>query len=554
MFHGVKRAGMLAALLLGLIPAGVMAQSAADRADPSLMRQQMEESQHARTPTRGAADAAVQTQAQARPVGAVGTVLVGAVNVEGNVALPAAAFAPAIEPFLGRQLNPAGLAELANAVADAARKAGYGLATAQVPQQVIRNGILRVIVDEGRIDAVEPAGNGANAVRPILQKLVNGLPVRTAELERQLLLAGDIAEVTTDGARIDRVDGRNVLRLNARQKRIVVRAGLDNWGSPPIGPIRAHLDIDVNGALFSGDQLSVGGLITPAQPREFQFAHAAWSVPVGHDGTRVTLSGYYGHSRPGASLASRDLEGDTVGATLSVSHPLLRSRAASLWAHGDLWMLDSDLDEQGLLSRRDRMRSVTAGLDGLSRLGRGWLRVDISLTQGLTGLGATARGDPLASRVDGGGAYTKLSFSSQYVTSLGGRFSLALATEGQLASRPLLTAEQYGLGGQTFLRGYDYWEVAGDRGAAGSAELRYDLGKVVPQLRRVQIYTYADAGSVHNLRGDVGGGTLASAGGGIRFTLKNGITAGAELGVPLKDSPYTQNPKPRFSVTLNVPF
>jgi hemolysin activation/secretion protein len=552
MLHGVKRAGMLAALLLGFIPAGVMAQSGADRADPSLIRQQMDEQRPAPVPER--APVRVQTTAEPAPAAAFGTVLVGAVHIEGAVALPASAFSPAIEPFLGRQLGTADLGALANAVANVARKAGYGLATAQVPQQVIQNGILRVIVDEGRIDAVEPSGSGADAVRPLLQRLVNGRPVRTADLERQLLLAGDVAGIATDGARIERAGDRNVLRLTARRKRIAVRAGLDNWGSSPIGPLRARIDVDVNGAVFSGDQLSIGGLITPARPREFQFVRGAWSVPVDHAGTQISVSGYYGHSNPGASLRSRDLGGDTVGATLSVSHPLLRTRTGSLWTHGDLWMLDSDLDEQGIRIRRDRLRSVTAGLNGLSRLGAGWLVADVSVTQGLTGLGATVRNDPLASRPNAGGAYTKLAFSAQYNTGLGGRFSIALATQGQLASRPLLSAEQYGLGGRTFLRGYDYWEVAGDRGAAASAELRYDLGKVVPQVRRVQVYTYADAGSVHNLQGGTGGGTLASAGGGIRFTLKNGADASIELGVPLKDSPYTTHPKPRVSFTLNVPF
>jgi hemolysin activation/secretion protein len=488
----------------------------------------------------------------------VGSVLVGAVHVEGAMTLPAAAFAPAIEPFLGRQLDPTQLRELADAVAGVARKAGYGLATAEVPQQTIRDGILRVFIDEGRIDAVEPTGNGADAVRPLLRKLVNGRPVRTADLERQLLLAGDVAGVTTDSARIDRVGGRNVLRLRALRKRVAARAELDNWGSSPIGPLRARLDIDINGALFPGDQLSLGGLITPAQPREFQFVRGAWSVPVDRDGTQISASAYYGHSRPGASLKSRDLEGNTVGASLALSHPLLRTRQASLWARAELWMLDSDLDEQGLPIQRDHLRSATAALSGVSRFGGGWLRGDLSVTQGFTLLGATKSGDPLASRSNASGRYTKIGFSAQYAVPLGGRFSLNLGTEGQLASRPLLSSEEMGLGGRTFLRGYDYWEVAGDQGASGSAELRYDLGKIAPQVRRLQLYAYADAGNVRNLGGSIGGGssggTLASAGGGLRLTLKKGAEASVELGVPLKASPYTPNPKPRFSFTLSVPF
>jgi hemolysin activation/secretion protein len=553
MLDGVKRAGMLAALLLGFMPAAVMAQSGTDRADPSLMRQELREERRAPAPVRHQ-PLQLQTQVEAGSTAQAGTVLVGAVRVEGAVALPTSIFGPVVEPFLGRQLGPTELRQLADAIANTARRAGYGLATAQVPQQVIHHGILRVLVDEGRIDAVEPSGSGADAIRPLLGRLVNGRPVRTAELERQLLLAGDVAGVATDGARIDRVNGQNVLRLRARRDRVAVRASLDNWGSSTIGPVRARLDVDVNGALFANDQLSVGGLITPAQPREFQFARAAWTLPVGHGGTQASVSGYYGHSQPGASLKSRNLEGETVGASLAVSHPLIRIRSASLWARGDVSMLDSSLDEQGGRIRQDRIRSVTAGLNGVSRLGNGWLRGDLSVIQGVSGFGATRRGDPLASRSDAGGAYTKLAFSAQYAAALGGRLSASLATEGQLASRPLLSAEEMGLGGRSFLRGYDYWEIAGDEGAAASAELRYDLGKIVPQVRRLQVYAFADAGSVHNLKAGTGGGSLASAGGGLRVTLRNNMDAGIEVGVPLKDSPFTANPKPRISFTFTAPF
>src|SRR4051794_30003276 len=301
MHHGVKRAGMLAALLLGLVPAqGAVAQGQSGRADPSLMREEMRDERSAPAPARQ--PLRIQPLEAGSAGAAVGSVLVGAVHVEGAVALPAAAFGPAIEPFLGRQLGPADLRTLATAIASVARQAGYGLATAQVPQQTIRNGILRVVIDEGRIDAVEASGNGADAVRPLLQKLVNGRPVRTADLERQLLLAGDVAGVVTDGARIDRDGARNILRLRAIQNRVAVRAGLDNWGSSPIGPLRARVDVDLNGALLHGDRISIGGVITPAEPREFQFVRAAWSVPVTDSGTQLSLSGYYGHSRPGAAL------------------------------------------------------------------------------------------------------------------------------------------------------------------------------------------------------------------------------------------------------------
>jgi hemolysin activation/secretion protein len=111
-----------------------------------------------------------------------------------------------------------------------------------------------------------------------------------------------------------------------------------------------------------------------------------------------------------------------------------------------------------------------------------------------------------------------------------------------------------GLGGRSFLRGYDYREVSGDRGAAASAELRFDLRSLPKSVRRAQLYAYGDAGKVGNLRGGLGGGSLASVGGGARIALRNGLDASLELGVPLKQGPFSPDRDPRLSFTVGYAF
>ena len=170
-------------------------------------------------------------------------------------------------------------------------------------------------------------------------------------------------------------------------------------------------------------------------------------------------------------------------------------------------------------------------------------------------LRATMRGDPLASRADAGGRFSVVRAWAQYDHRLGHGFSLQVAGEAQLASRPLLASEEIGLGGRQFLRAFDYWEVSGDEGAAASAELRYDIEGGLPDpLRRLQLYLYADAGRATNLRGGFGGGSLASAGGGARAWFSHGVEAAVELGLPLTDSPFNASPDPRFSFSLGSRF
>lgn len=546
---------LLAAAVL-LAPVGAYAtgvQDPVDQADPSVASEELG------TPERPA-PANGETAVPAAPArsGAAApaeSIVAGAIRVEGATELPPAVFAAAIEPYLGRPLSPEDLRALARDVAGAARNAGFGLATAWVPRQSLAAGILRVTLDEGRIDAVEVAGAARAAVEARLAPLATGRPLRTAELERRLLIAGDLPGVSLGRPRIVRRLGRNFLVVSTGFDRVRGRATIDNSGTSAIGPVRARLTVDLNGLIATGDRLSIGGVVTPLQPREFQFAQAGYSIPVGRNGTEVAVRGYVGHSNAGAELRGRDLHGLSTEVEATVSHPILRTRKASLWGSVTATVRDSALDREGARIRDDRIVSATASLYGVGRVAGGRTRVRLSYVQGMDLLNATARGDPLASRRDAGGPFSTVAFWAQYDRPLGGGFSMELRGEGQLASRPLLASEEMGLGGRQFLRAWDYREMSGDRGAAGSAELRYDLADGLPDpLRRLQLYLYADGGRVANLDGGLGGGALASAGGGVRAWLESGFEASVELGLPLTDGAFDDDPDPRISFSLGSRF
>src|SRR4051812_6298935 len=81
-----------------------------DRVDPSLAREQV----HAEPPPRAktVADPVAHPSAAATP-DLARPITVGAIKVEGSTMIPAAAFAPAIQPYLGRALGTAELRQLA---------------------------------------------------------------------------------------------------------------------------------------------------------------------------------------------------------------------------------------------------------------------------------------------------------------------------------------------------------------------------------------------------------------------------------------------------------
>jgi hemolysin activation/secretion protein len=430
-----------------------------------------------------------------------------------------------------------------------------GLATAWIPQQRLVNGVLHVLLDEGRIDEVEVGGSGAEAVRPYLAPLTSARPVRLGTLERQLMLAEDVAGIRMGRAKLERRGGRNILVVQAVRDRIQASASIDNWGSPAVGPVRARLTADLNGLLAEDDRLTIGGIVTPLQPKEFGLARAAYTKPIGSSGTELSMGGYVARSRPGGVLADFDIEGDSSEIELGIRHPFHRTRAASLWVSADFKLRDSSQTREGVKVRDDRLATVHAGAFGVSRTANSRTRARFSLIQGVDVLDATRKGDPLASRADGSAVFTKAEAWLEYEQQLGNGFSFMAQAEGQAANRALLSSEEMGLGGRYFGRAWDYREFSGDKGVAGSTELRFDLKGLPRQVSDAQLYVYADVGSVGNYDGGLGGGTLASAGGGIRLWLDGSIEATLEAGFPLTDGAEPAADRdPRLSFTLGTRF
>jgi hemolysin activation/secretion protein len=543
---------LLAALSTSCLASAADLQDPVDRADAAVIEEGLQDDA---APTQRPATPEITGDVERGDGVTPGQVFIaGAILVEGSSVLPPQAFAAAIEPYLGRDLSPDDLRGLARDVAAVARTAGYGLATAWIPPQNVVNGILRVRVDEGRIDAVEVDGPAQALVEPRLAPLADGRPVTTVELERRLRIAGDLPGVTVGQARLLRRGGRSILSVSTGYERTRGHVWLDNWGTDDVGPYRLRASLDFNGVVAAGDRLSIGGVVTPLQPDEFKLISGGYSLPVGRNGTELQARGYIGSTDAGADLREFDIEGTSHEISLGATHPLVRSRNASLWAIFELSLRNSDLSRRDVLIREDRIAAATAGLYGAGRVAGGFARVRLSVVQGLDILDATRRGDRLASRADGDGVFTKVGFWADYSRNLGGRFSFNVSGEGQLASRPLLSSEEMGLGGQSYLRGYQFRELAGDRGAAVATELRFDLRDLPRPLRQAQLYVFADAGHVSDLQPGTGGGSLAAAGAGVRISAHHGIDASLEFGVPLRDGAFGRRPDPRLSFTLGIRF
>lgn len=537
--------------LLGATSTG--AQVILDRADPTITERALPTPEQPRS----ASSLATQPVAPTSPENAPGIrVTPQAVIVSGSE-LPAQTFSETILRYVGRELGRTELSTLVSEIAANARAAGYPFATATIDAQELAGGVLRVRVDDGRIDAVRIVGaTNTHADRLLSRALASGRPVRRADLERAIMLAGDLPGLTVKESSLIRQEGFNILLVTVEEDSASAYAQLDNRGSKEVGPIRSTVLGSVRGIVRSGDELAVLLSNTPLQPSEFAFARVRYGMPMALDGGTISVAGSYGRSNPGASLAPLDVVGKSADAALTIAQPIARSRNSGLTAAVELRHIDIRQRLAGVRLRHDTLDTLTATLDGVARLGGGTARAQFLFVAGLPFGGISRAGDPLTSRVDGDGRFITVGYFADWTAKLSRSTTLVLASAGQIASRPLLATAEFGVGGPAFGRAYDFPERTGDEGIAGSAELRIDTGRVVPGLiDRSHLYGFADGGAAWN-RGPLGrgGGALASAGAGVRLGFGR-FDAMAEAAFPLTDDRFdTGDRRPRINLRVSRSF
>lgn len=491
--------------------------------------------------------------AQAPPANAdtLAGLSVRSVALEGAEPLDYDIFADMLADYSGRELDQDELADLTRQLADLARNEGYVFATAYVPEQAVTLGILRVILDVGRIDAVRLVGSDNQSARALLAPLIGTIATRET-LERQLLLASDIPGVYLRSPRLEREDGQNVLIVEAGDHRDRGKITFDNYGTENFGPIRVKSETDFYTVLTDSDHLELSARTNPGNPGEFLFSAFEYSAGLGTSGARVGVAGSLGEV--GSSYRGGTLDGNTLFAGIRGRYPLTRSRKGGLWVELAAEHLKVQRDFGGQPIGRDITTTLAVGLDGRVSLLGGWLFTSARFVQGVDALGATREGDPGASRRDGDGVFSKAELFGRWRGAVADELELTLSARGQVASRSLLATQDLGLGGPYSVRGYDFSELSGDDGFYTLAELSYGWDDPARWLDRLELYAFVDGGYVHDRNNGGRGGGLASAGPGIRVET-GAFSLEAETAVPIsRDRDASADRSPHLNVRAGIGF
>jgi hemolysin activation/secretion protein len=466
--------------------------------------------------------------------------------VVGSTVFSSKVLAQLFTSFINKPISFAALYQAAQQVTNLYKIRGYFTSGAYIPPQRLQDGVVKIQVVEGRLEKIQIVGTrrlNPNYVRSRLQ-LAASKPLNQNRLLKALrllqlnpLIKTDVSAELSAGTR----PGTNVLVVHVTEATTFsTQLTLDNNYPTSVGTFARGLQINQANLLGIGDGLSAGYFNTDGSNN----VNAGYTLPINpHNGT-VSLNYAVSWSHiiePPFNRLHINANYRYYDATLR--QPVIQTPAQELalgliasHRESDFTLLGSHFlgqeispgsDNQG----RTRISAIRFFQEWSKRNSREVLAARSQFSLGVGALNATIH----TTAPDG--RFFTWQGQGQWLRIIAPDTLFVLRGAIQVASRPLVPLEQFGLGGIDTVRGYRQDFLLTDSGASASAEFRVPVLRI-SQDNIIQLTPFAELGYVWNASSRIRVGpnnTLASVGIGLRWQIGNDFSARFDWGHPLVD-------------------
>jgi hemolysin activation/secretion protein len=492
-----------------------------------------------------------------------------------NVTVPApAGFTAAVQPYIGQTLTRGKLNALIADVISFYRKHDHPIVDVIVPQQEITNGVIQLVILEGRVGTVTVSGNRWFSSKELGSyiRLRKGDSISSRELQSDLDWANsnpfhnsDVVYHPGDGL------GETDIELKTRD-RFPIRfyGGYEDSGNAATGFDRYEAGFNWGDAfhLGLGQQLNyqyttsgdgqglrshAGSYVIPLPWRHTltffgSYADTKGTIsPLTLTGRSYQISGRYGIPLPTVTVADLTLkENFSLGFDYKYNNNSLEfggQGAGSTLVDVDQFVFTYD----GTLS--DPYGQTTLN-EALYESPGNWGGNNNDAAFANSHFGATSD-------------YTYDNISVQRLTRLPENFSFLLRASLQFSDRNLTPSEQLGFGGYDSVRGYDEREVNSDEGYTFTTELRsppISLGQIFhrPEIQdQLQLLAFWDTGEAYNhtpLPGEASEIGLSSIGGGVRYAINTYVSVRFDYGLQLVKTGFDNDHGSRSDLGIVVSY
>ncbi len=487
-------------------------------------------------------------------------------QIEGVSAYSGQDIEPIYKDKIGTNISLANIYEIANKLTNKYRNEGYILTQVVIPPQTIEDGIVKLRVVEGFIDQIiiegEERPSVVKKIREYAENLYDNNILNAKVMERYLLLINDLPGITARSVLSPSRTQTGASDLTIIIDRDIYDAtvSVNNYGSRYLGPYQVSFSDSANSWLGFNERMS-GQLVISGDKEnidELLFWSGSYEQPISKYGTKIGIVGSMVSTEPGYNLRQFDVKGQSKFLKASISHPFVRSRTTNISGRLSFDLRGVNSKNNLEPTRRDRIRSVRAGatFQFMDRfVGVGVNAIDIELSKGLSIFGASSKGQDNLTRAKGNPEYTKINAQIQRLQRISSNVNLLISGKGQWSATPLLSSEEFGVGGTDIGRGYDSSEITGEDGIAAKFELQWNEPRKVKYIKNYQLTTFFDTGRVWDQDATTSAAkrdSLSSFGFGINADITEKAVANFGVAFPLTrnvDTKESRDPRYYFNIT-----
>jgi hemolysin activation/secretion protein len=477
--------------------------------------------------------------------------------------------------------------------ADAARAAlekayqgaGYLSVFVDLPEQSVDSGVVRLKVIEGRVERLSVTGSryfDQGRIRARVAELAPGTVPNFNEVQKQLATVNTSEDRQVQPIlRPGRQPGTVEAELQVKDKLPLSGSfEVNNANTANTTAERATASIRYDNLWQLGHSIGLTLTTAPTEPSQTTVSVLSYGVPL-DEGNSLSFYEVHSNSNVNALGGTQVLgKGDTLGLRYGINLGATEHsvQSASLGfdyrdVQQQIKLGDSSISKP--LRYLPLQASYTGSWFNPSRQGQ----FTLSMTVGLKPLlarrisgceledGSIGVDDQFrCSRKGADGGFSTVRFDLRH-TEVFSDFSVAGRLAGQIASQPLVSAEQFTLGGMDSVRGYYESAAVGDHGLLASLELhsanfaswlqRHHPSDAFNDLGELSVLAFVDAGRLQTLNPDVGQNRrqpLLGTGVGVRFASRSGVSLDLQVAEAHKAIAGAPKPGRRAHARMAVKF